>query len=393
MLKMKKLFLPVIACAALLAGCTQGLKDDVAELQKRMYDLEEQMDALQANVDDGKIIRSATAFTSPAPGGVRIVFSDNSSIDVKNGTNGTNGVTPQIRVVPNADGSYTIQYNVIANYPTNGWMNAGTGSTVQPPKFRSGANGALEYSVGGGSWIPLPITSDEAYGLVAYVDNGDGTVTFFMGGEEFTFRQASSAEGFVVLETQPIEMAVGDNAPVRFRVNPSSATVPKDVENWTLVLVNTRAAVYNPAQSYFSLESIAADATIEGLYTATIACGALDPAVQEYDLTLVLANGDDEVSSTPFTVRKFVPLTDFSLDRPGGIETWTVGREEIMAPVFTPSNATDKEYDLETSDSSVVSVTSDSEGWHVLAVAPGTATITATPDDGELTDSFTIEVQ
>lgn len=387
----------VCAGALLLAGCTQDMKNDIAELQKRVYDLEEQMDALQAQIDAGGMIESVTPL-SGTPGGIRILFTDNTSVDIKNGTNGAAGadaVTPRVRVIPNnSDGSRTIQYNVTATYPESGWVNAGE-SFARPPEFQVDENGALEYNVGAG-WVPLDIESSDPYGLVAYIDNGNGTVTFLMGGEQFTFRKYSTAESFVVLETRVITLAEGESASVRFRVNPSSAEIPLTKDRWMLDLTGTRAS-YLTEQNNFSLASITPDGDKEGQYIASIRCEELDPAKTEYDLTLVLDNsaegeeGTDLISSTPFTFG-YVVLTGFELQEEGD-RAMVVGETyAVKTPVYTPENATNKDFTLVSSDETVVSVGGDGITLTALK-AGGPVTITATSAEGEeFSDSFRITV-
>ncbi|MDR2885209.1 MAG: DUF4988 domain-containing protein [Rikenellaceae bacterium] len=109
----------LVAGVVFLASCS-GMKDDISDLKKDVTDLKGAVSELQSQYSQGKLIISATSYASPAPGGVEIKFSDNSTIKVVNGANGTNGITPSIRVNNNM-----IEYNITSGYPASGWVSTG----------------------------------------------------------------------------------------------------------------------------------------------------------------------------------------------------------------------------------------------------------------------------
>ncbi len=65
------------------------------------------------------------------------------------------------------------------------------------------------------------------------------------------------------------------------------------------------------------------------------------------------------------------------------------GDTKIIQTTITPSDATNKEVMWSSSNSSVVTVTSDGE---IIAISPGTATVTVTTDDGGKTATATVNV-
>jgi hypothetical protein len=81
------LFYVVPLCLLLSYILTTCYGADLDELDDRISSVEEQLKALQAKVDANKWVTNVTAITD----GFRITFSDNTSIDVKHGTNGKDG--------------------------------------------------------------------------------------------------------------------------------------------------------------------------------------------------------------------------------------------------------------------------------------------------------------
>ena len=62
--------------------------------------------------------------------------------------------------------------------------------------------------------------------------------------------------------------------------------------------------------------------------------------------------------------------------------TVTVGDKLTVTATVTPADATDKGVTLTSSDNSVISVTTTANGWTIEALKAGTATLTATANDG-----------
>ena len=82
-----------------------------------------------------------------------------------------------------------------------------------------------------------------------------------------------------------------------------------------------------------------------------------------------------------------VPVTDMELDV--GTLSLKAGESETINPVVTPSDASNQKVTYKSSDTSVATVNSNGE---VTGVSAGTATITATTDDGGFQDSCKVTV-
>lgn len=89
----------------------------------------------------------------------------------------------------------------------------------------------------------------------------------------------------------------------------------------------------------------------------------------------------DAVSIVPY-----VALTGITLSPSVGVN---VGQTQTMNPVFSPSNASNKDVTWESSDTAIATV--DSNGT-VVAISEGVATITATSSEGGFTATSTITV-
>ena len=185
-----------------------------------------------------------------------------------NGTDGADGISPKIEMRDNADGTFTIWYNVTDGYPAGGWVSTG---------------------------VDLPIPDGF---FLAVTDNLDGTVTFTMNDgvpTEYTFEKASTAVRFEIVNSSvKVEIAEDGYGSITFRVNPSNAWIPTGsgaaIDKWALDQTGvTRSYVTNPDD--FELLSILPDPDPDkqGQYIATIYCsGTTDPSVNDYLMALVL---------------------------------------------------------------------------------------------------------
>ncbi|MDR2891112.1 MAG: DUF4988 domain-containing protein [Alistipes sp.] len=138
----------------------------------------------------------------------------------------------------------------------------------------------------------------------------DGSVTFIIDGEEFTFGRGSDLRSIEVM-TDVVAFDGAQTVEVLVRVNPSTASIPtgtgEAIAMWTLDQVGTRASYLNPAAA-FAIESIEPDGEKTGQYVATISGNPFehDPEVTEYSMALVLDENGEEadglISSGMFTV-------------------------------------------------------------------------------------------
>jgi hypothetical protein len=216
---------------------------------------------------------------------------------------------------------------------------------------------------------------------------------------QFTFAQYSGAEHFEIMYTNIVDggdkIEEGDEVEVTFRVNPSGAEIPTDLNRWTLDVVRTRADSYVKQTTKFSLVRILPEGG-QGQYVATIRCNDA-PAFAEYTFALVLNNftgeGTDDngslISSGPIVLKStFVGVEDVTLNQ--NELTLTVGDEETLTAIVTPDGATNQSvtWSVNPEDGSIITV----DNGVVTAAAPGTATITVTTVDGGKTATCTVTV-
>ena len=112
---MKRSLLYVCLMGLLFSSCSDidDLKSRVDTLESTVSDLQSATSSLQEAYDGGKVITSVTA-TKEGNGGWVVAFSDNSSITVLNGANGSDGVTPYLKT--DQDGYLTVSYDKGATF-------------------------------------------------------------------------------------------------------------------------------------------------------------------------------------------------------------------------------------------------------------------------------------
>ena len=289
--------------AVVITGCNKDIKNDIDNLKQRVTTLEQAIASLKQQSDAGKLITSVTPLSGNT--GYKITFSDNSSIDLFNGTNGANGgsgATPRIEVRVNNDGSVTLWVDTGTGLRDTGINIKGSqgsqGGQGQPgeqgasgitPTFKVDENDDNELTLWvsydeGTTWDDLGVDLNKppnANLLKAIIDNdAAGTVTFILNDAddtEFVFEKASTAVSFeLAMVAKMLEFSAGGSGEVKFRVNPSNAFIPTGIvgvndamDKWQLDEIGTRASYVNPSTD-FELVSILSDGTAEGQYIATI---------------------------------------------------------------------------------------------------------------------------
>ncbi|MDR2936250.1 MAG: hypothetical protein LBU80_02780 [Rikenellaceae bacterium] len=333
----------LLATATMFSGCK---KYDDSDVRDQLKGHEDRLTTLEDRIESGALIKSVTPITE-APGGWRIEFTGGtpSSIDIMNGAASSNpdptdGVSPLIEVRTNPDGSVSVWYNVTAGYPDSGWTDTGTdirgpqgsGGGTGPqgpaginPKVRVHPNGngtvTIQYNITAGypadGWvdageaIALDSNPDDRAAILSIVDNAPlGTVTITMNdgdpdGEppvphtEYTFAKASGAVRFELVGfNDKVTITEGATGRIRFVVNPSNAYVPTGTGTaldgkWQLNQTGTREtrASYVTPPTNFALVSVLPEEGKPGQYIATIECLTHDPAIAEYAMSLVLDTG------------------------------------------------------------------------------------------------------
>ena len=139
-----------------------------------------------------------------------------------------------------------------------------------------------------------------------------------------------------------------------------------------------------------------ADATYKGVKwsssdtaVATVSSFGVVTAVAAGTVTVTVTTNDGGYTATcAITVNAdTVPVTGVTLNKTSA--TLTVGESIDLTATVNPSNADNKNFGWSSTDSSVASVSSSG---HVIAVAPGTVTITVMTEDGGFTAECIITV-
>ena len=349
-----KRILTLALATTLFAGCirdnTHWCSDD--EIVNRLETIEQSILVLENQIADGFLIKSVTPLSTP-PGGWRIEFTGGnlSYVDIMNGNDSVNDLTPMVQVRTNPDGSTTLW----VNKDGKGYVNTGvnlsgpTGATIPRMDVRRNADGTLtvwynatkDYPASG--WVDTGVDLRAGSGpILSIIDNGsNGTVSMLLNddaGTRFEFDKFSMAERFEVLAASKVVLEEGGTGSVRFRVNPSTVWIPtgsgKQILSWTLDNVDqsTRAGYTTPSEN-FELVSILPSTLGEGEYVATVKCVKMDMSAIDADHwhTLVLNAGTSSapvlVSSALFNLgHEAAQSANSFVVRPGGEVEITMGQ-------------------------------------------------------------------
>ena len=283
MKKFFALFLSVLVC---FVSCSK-----IDELEERVNAIEKQLFELTSAYKNGKIIKEVKPYTDDNQTGWTITFSDNQSINIYNGEDGNDGITPIFNITP--EGYWEVSYD---NGETFTLLTDGEGNPVAS-KGKDGASVRVSISEDGYyvfelydnanpenviESIKTPLSSapsnsiksiaKDQYSGIITLEMADGAVYQF--GLDVTF-----PTGIVVL-AESVILPIGGETSFAFRVNPSNAVVDLNLTQETpmfqldMVLDKmTRSYVTTPEN--YSLEKIVAltdkdGNVIEGQYIATI---------------------------------------------------------------------------------------------------------------------------
>ena len=268
---MKKLLLLIVSAFCLFA-CSdiKEMQADIADLTDRVDSIEEQLKALQAAYDDGKIIKEVKPLEDETKTGWIIIFSDDSSIvlydgidgedgkdgengkdgadgkdgedgkDGKDGEDGLNGGTPVLRV--NSEGYWEVSYDTGQTFElvlgTDGNPIPSSqeglslrvvidenGMYVIESYYESNPDEVIES-------IETPYSSSPGLCISSIVtDPLSGVITLTMAdGSVFTFNLDVQYPTGIVVLAQTVTLAKGGSTSFMFRVNPSNAVVNLDVK-------------------------------------------------------------------------------------------------------------------------------------------------------------------
>lgn len=303
---MKKLLLLIVSALCLFA-CSdiKEMQGDIADLKDRVDSIEEQLKALQAAYDDGKIIKEVKPLEDESKTGWIIVFSDDSSIvlyngiDGEDGENGKDGVdgedgkdgrTPALRV--NSEGYWEISYDNGLTYDlvlgTDGEpiASAGEGLSLRvvvnedglfviESFYESNPEVVVES-------IVTPYSSSPGLCISSIVmDPLSGVITLSMAdGSVFTFNLDVQYPTGIVVLAQTVTLAKGGSTSFMFRVNPSNAVVNLDLSGENpmfeidMALPQLTRSYVTPSENYVldKIETVTdANGNLkEGQYKATL---------------------------------------------------------------------------------------------------------------------------
>ncbi len=245
---MKNLFTILLCCICIIIGsCTDldEVNSRLDTLEKTVFDMQSAVQALDQAYKEGKIIKDVKALEGDT-GGWTVYFSDNSSINIVNGTNGVDGKngidgkTPYLKV--DQDGYLTVSYD---NGETFTRLKDENGNDIyvnsKSVRVITNDNGYyvfVEYDTNDTTRtireIETPLSSNASMTISGIAENdilhiititmADGTV--------FTFsKEYFCPTSIAILTTQCVNVSKGIAATVEFRVNPQSALFNYDTSS------------------------------------------------------------------------------------------------------------------------------------------------------------------
>lgn len=240
---MKKVYFILALLIMCLSGC-QGLievQDNLADLTERVDGIEEQLNLLSEAFENGKIITDVKRTESGSVSGWTIVFSDNTSITVSDGTDGADGITPLLRI--NAEGNWEISYDYGVNFELlldsdgNPVQSRGPESVSVRVVIDANGNYVLEtYYESDPDKVIESITtpySSNPYSAIESItkDPVSGTIVLAMkDGETYTFNLDVKYPTSIVVLSETIILSKNGQAAFAFRVNPSNAVLDLNLE-------------------------------------------------------------------------------------------------------------------------------------------------------------------
>lgn len=344
--------LAIMVMVALTACDTSSLQADIDSLKERVSALEDAVEALDAAQKSGKTITDVVTGQT----GYTVIFSDGTSItlrnglDGKNGENGANGeqgekgekgdkgdkgdmaVTPILRV--DESGDWLVSYD---GGKTFDFITDADGNHVNL-QGHSGAPGtSIRVAIDDNGYYTFELYSPDSPDTVLetittpYISNASSVLESIVEDEESGIITLTTADGTVftfnldvvyptgiVVLTDMVGIEAGDTAKFEFRLNPSNAranfVVEGDDANLQLDLLGTRATAdsYVTVPKNYRITKVKAstddnDNVKVGQYTATVTDLGKSSTYNE-NVALVLTTKDGrgqsvQISSHPFGIR------------------------------------------------------------------------------------------
>ena len=231
--------------------------------------------------------------------------------------------------------------------------------------------GILTVSYEDGSTAEVPMTSS-GVGVTGFNSNqtGNQTITITYSGQRTTFTVTVKNNYTVSLSQTNIELDVNESTIL------SGSITPTDFEKVSYEYTNSNSSAVKVEETdQFGVLKIT------GLSQGT--------ATLKFTINI-----DDDVFTATCNVTvnaPNIPVTGITLD--SNKKTLVIGNTGTLTAKITPDNATNKEFEWSTKNSSIVQIVSAQNGTLTFkAVGTGTTTITATTKDGSHTASCEITV-
>ena len=217
-------------------------------LEQRVKTLDSAVNVLEIAYADGKIIESIEKID----GGHKVIFSDDTFIEIMNGENGANGIDGVVPIIAmDSNGYWTVSYDNGETFSklvdNNGNQVTGLGKAGVDGK--DGISVRIVINESGNYTYELydpanpdvvietiitPFTSDKSQIISSITqDNITNAITINMAnGDSFTFnKKVTSPTSIAILNTKPLMMGHEATVSFEFRVNPSDASFNYDVES------------------------------------------------------------------------------------------------------------------------------------------------------------------
>lgn len=272
---MKKILILFLSAFICCISCSK-----IDDLENRVNAIETQLEELVNAYNNGKIIKEVKPYSDNEHSGWTITFSDEKSINIYNGEDGVDGITPIFDINP--EGFWMVSYDngetftLLANDDGNGFCSKGEdGISVRVAVSEDGKyifelykssnpNEVIES-------IETPLSSSPSNSIKSIIkDNYTGVISLEMAdGTKYEFNLDVTYPTGVVVIAESVILPRGGETAFSFRVNPSNAVVDLslDQENPMFqldVALETMTRSYVTIPEYFSLEKIEASVDADG---------------------------------------------------------------------------------------------------------------------------------
>ena len=228
---MKKLFTLFISVLVCCVSCSK-----IDELEERVNTIEKQLFELTSAYESGKIIKEVKPYSNGDQTGWTITFSDNNSINIYNGTDGEDGITPIFNISP--EGFWEVSYDngktfsLLTDSEGNGFASKGKdGVSVRVNVSTDGYYVFELYDTSNPDnvieSIKTSIHSTSSNSIKSITkDQYSGIITLVMAdGSTYKFNLDVTFPTGIVVLAESVILPRGGETSFAFRVNPSNALV------------------------------------------------------------------------------------------------------------------------------------------------------------------------